>query len=32
MEESTSPTAVIVPSPYRRILVSHDGSEMSVGH
>ncbi|MDQ4012602.1 MAG: universal stress protein [Thermoproteota archaeon] len=29
MEESTSPTTAIVPSPYRRILVSHDGSEMS---
>jgi nucleotide-binding universal stress UspA family protein len=29
MEESTSRTTAIVPSPYRRILVSHDGSEMS---
>ena len=29
MEESRSPTTAIVPSPYRRILVPHDGSEMS---
>ncbi len=29
MEASTSSTRAIVPSPYRRILVPHDGSEMS---
>lgn len=29
MEASTSPTTPIVSSPYKRILVPHDGSEMS---
>jgi nucleotide-binding universal stress UspA family protein len=28
-KSSSSSTAIIVPSPYRRILVPHDGSEMS---